>query len=244
MGQEVLCERRRLTALQVGVARENGPGVLARPLDERRRKVGRPGDRALRRAPLPQSERDRGLVVPAAGRVKTPSGVTDLLAQLALDPGMDVLVHAADFERPCLDPPQNGTEAFEDGHRRFAVDDLGLEQHPRMSETTDEVGPGQATIERQGASEAVDDRIDRRVEGGAPKPGGCPIARLRAQQFAPSRACPRMPTARSISASPTTSGGSMRIVCGLGALTISPAARQRFATSGAAGLHSIAVINP
>ena len=180
--------------------------------------------------------------------MQPPAGVADLFGELPFDPGVDVLVPTAYLELSRLDPQQQGTEAFEDRPGRCGVDHPGLEEHPGVGQTPHEVRRREPVVERQRPRVRVDDRIDLRFEGAAPEAGRGGLTRSSrvpgAQAAASSSAWPRMPTARSISGSWTTSGGSMRMLCGRGALTSRPFSRQRFATAGASGVHSIAVISP
>ena len=164
------------------------------------------GDRALGLRPLPQAEGDRRLVVAAAGGVQPPARIADLLGELPLDPGVDVLVHAPGLELPRLDAPEHRAQAGEDGGGRIPVDDAGLEEHPGVSQTPDEVGRREPVVERQRPRVGVDDRIDLRVERAAPQagrsgPAGLPAQAAPSSRVWASRQCARIPTARSISGS-------------------------------------------
>ena len=201
MGEQVLRQRRRLGTLHVGVAGKGRLDVLPPPVEQGLHQSQGRTDRSLGLRALPQSKGHRRLVVAAAGGVQPPTRVADLLGELPLDPGVDILVRAPDLELAPLDAPEHRAQAGEDGGGRVPVDDPGLEQHPGVRQRADQVRGGKPVVEGKRPRVRVDDRIDLRVERAAPQAGRSGPAGLPAQAAASSSACARIPTARSISGS-------------------------------------------
>ena len=96
-------------------------------------------------------------------------GIADPAEELALDPRVDVLVVAVDFEAPFLDLGQHPGESGKDRTRVVRREDTGLPEHPGVREASHEVVAEQAAVERERGREAVKVRIELVLEHPAPE---------------------------------------------------------------------------
>ena len=103
IGEQMVPERHRLRALQMGEAWHHGRGVLQRLCGERAL-VG--GERRVDRVDgvaHPEPEIGRDLIVARARRMQPPRGRADQIAEPALDIHMNVLERALEGELAGLD---------------------------------------------------------------------------------------------------------------------------------------------
>ena len=269
--QQVVRETHRLSALQMGVAGKPGLDVRRRRFDQRRGEREHAAGEIAQRLAHVEPQRDRGLVVAAARGVDAQRGIADALAQPALDPGVDVLVGALDFERAALGFGEQARQPFENRLGVVAREHRALEQHARVSEARGQVMTQEPAIERERGGEAIDARVDTALEPSAPELPTLAVllgarhrsflvfarrSRLRRTRPAsgrrppppsptPTGACARTARSpRSISAALTISGGAIRMLVGRTALISRPFSSARAATGPASVWISAATNKP
>ena len=103
VGEEMVAERDRLRALQVGEPRHDALGVLARAQRQRLLQAGDLPDQLVHGVADPESEIDRDLVVARARRVQPAGHRPDVGGEPRLDVHVDVFERALEGERAVLD---------------------------------------------------------------------------------------------------------------------------------------------
>ena len=159
-GEQVVTERDRLGALQVGVAGQPGAAVLATPARRiRRRQADQQLARDLRAIGDEHREVGRDLVVARAPGVDLAADPADDLGQAALDRHVDVLVGRLERELARLELGLDPVEAAEQLAELVVVEDAGRPQGPCVCPRLADVVRSQPPVEAQRRVELPEDGI-------------------------------------------------------------------------------------
>ena len=161
----------RLGPLQVGIARQDRLAVTLGQEEQGALNVadGRIEPVDVSQRPEPQIRGD--LVVPAAGRVKPPTGRTDRCRQLVLDVHVNVLELHLPLEAVGLDGGANLRESGLDGQKIVDGEDALRREHPGVGQRPIDVLEGEAAIEVHRGVEPLHQCVRRLGEAPAPHRG-------------------------------------------------------------------------
>ena len=138
MGEQVVADRHRLRALQVGVAGHRPAGMLAGLDSQRFHDVRDRHDQLRRRHPAVEPQVQGDLVVARPPRVKRGAGGGDL-GQSPLDRRVDVLVGCAELELAAVELAPDAAKAALDRRQPRPGDEARPGEPPRVGDAAGDV---------------------------------------------------------------------------------------------------------
>jgi hypothetical protein len=134
VGEEMMAEKDRLAALEVGVTRHEDLAVRLDPVEERRDKVPNRGIEGSEPAFQPQTDIGGDLVVAGAGGVELAAGPADEIGEACLDRHVNIFLRFVGGPGAGPKLVENPRKAMDQRRRLVCGKDAGLSQHRHVGD--------------------------------------------------------------------------------------------------------------